>query len=52
MIDQINEELDNFCLTISDIGIYLIYLLAQIGTFSLVYNLDLIKQIEPLKNIE
>jgi len=52
IIIKINEELEKFCLTISDVGMNLLYLISQAGTFGLVYNLDLIKQIEPLKNIE
>ena len=38
----INEELDNFCLTIWDEGINFLYLLAQTGTSGLVYNLALV----------
>ena len=43
IISQINEELEPFCLTISDQGTSLIYILAQAGTTGLAYNLEFVE---------
>ena len=52
MIEDINGELNNFSLSISDEGMSLIYLLAQTALAGLCYNLDLIGHIQPIKMLE
>lgn len=52
MIDEINEELDCFCLSISEEGISLIYLLTQTALSGLCYNLDLIEHNQPIRMLD
>ena len=44
IIEEINNELDYFCLSLSEEGISLIYLLTQTALSGFCYNLDLIAQ--------
>ena len=52
IIEEINGELNNFSLSISEEGISIIYLLAQTALAGLCYNLDLIEHIKPIRMLE
>ncbi len=52
LIEDINGELNNFCLSISEEGMSLIYLLAQTALTGLCYNLDLIEHNKPIRMLD
>ena len=52
IIEEINGELNNFSLSISEEGMSIIYLLAQTAQAGLCYNLDLIEHIQPIRMLD
>lgn len=52
LIEDINGELNNFSLSVSEEGMSLIYLLAQTALIGFCYNLEFIEHNQPIRMLD